>query len=37
MKMEAVYTAEMLIPIYQSAGLYKPEEPKRIRPLLLRM
>ena len=35
--MEAVYTAEMLVPTYQSAGLYKPEEPIRIWPLLLRV
>ena len=26
MKVEAVYTAEMLVPTYQSAGLYKPED-----------
>jgi hypothetical protein len=35
-KMEAVYTAEVLVPIYQSAGMYKPEEPIRIQPLFLR-
>jgi hypothetical protein len=36
-KMEAVYTAEILVPTYQSAGLYKEEEPLRIRPLFLGM
>jgi len=36
-KIEAVYTAVMLVPTYQSAGLYKLEEPIRIRPLFLRV